>query len=168
MTVRARTVSSELPAPRAGQGLTTRCGIWRKGLHVKRIFFCGGVQSGWLFLVMPRVVGVTRRCSAWDLFLVVSRVDFGPAGASHGTLGPWRSLGWSQQPAGASHGSSAYAPFHDCRRKCRPSWPEFGLGTGKIFGRSVWECVRRAPYCSLVRVSCQGLFWERHSLSDFF
>ena len=67
--------------------------------------------SEWLFLVVPRVVGVTRRCFAWDLFLVVLRVDFDPAGASRGTLGLWWSLGWSQKPAGASLGVVAHIPL---------------------------------------------------------
>ena len=100
----------------------------RKGLHVKRTMFCGGVQSGWLYLAMPRVVVVTRRFFAWDLFPVVPRVDFDPAGASPGTPGPRRSLGWSLHPAGASRGASAYVSFRCCRHNARPSWAQPGLG----------------------------------------
>ena len=53
----------------------------------------GRLRSEWLLLVVPRVVGVIRRCFAWDLFLVVFRVDCGPAGAPCGALGPLWSLG---------------------------------------------------------------------------
>ena len=95
-----------------------------------------------MYLVVPRVVVVTRRCFAWDLFLVVLRVDFDPAGASRGTLGPWRSLGWLQRPAGASLGVAARIPLWCCvvtRKRIFPRSPhmsgvteERGVGKHRV------------------------------------
>ena len=150
-----QSIRQKRPEAAALGGRTAR----RKRLHVKRAMPCGGVQSGLLLPVVPRMVGVTRRCFAWESFPVVPQMDFGPAGAPHGTLFPRRRLEWSQKPAGASHGALRTFPPVCCRRAPRATSPrrDFPIASLCMLSFELHEqlkcCRERLQYTAMVLVT---------------